>query len=208
MKISGNGIAIVKAFESCLRPVGGGKFKAYVDPVGVLTIGFGHTNHHEPKFTASTIWTQMQCDVALAGDMATFEEHVSKLANVDLEQHEFDALVSWAFNTGGPKTATLWKRLNAGDKKAIPNELAKWNKGGGRELAGLTRRRKAEAQLFAGDVVAAFKTAQISAKPQNGTNKPATIAEKVPPKSETQPESPPQKPASFYRFIMSIIGRR
>lgn len=39
MKISGNGIAIVKAFESCLRPVGGGKFKAYVDPVGVLTIG-------------------------------------------------------------------------------------------------------------------------------------------------------------------------
>ena len=208
MKISENGLAIVKAFESCLRPVGGGKFKAYVDPVGVLTIGWGHTNHHEPKFTASTIWTQMQCDVALAGDMATFEEHVSKLAKVDLEQHEFDALVSWAFNTGGPKTATLWKRLNAGDKKAIPNELAKWNKGGGRELAGLTRRRKAEAQLFAGDVVAAFKTAQISAKPQNGTDKPAPVAEKVPPKSEPQPESPSQKPASFYRFIMSIIGKR
>ena len=91
MKISENGLAIVKAFESCLRPAGNGKFKAYVDPVGVLTIGYGHTNHHEPKFTASTIWTQEQCDSALAGDMATFEEHVSKLVKVDLEQHEFDA---------------------------------------------------------------------------------------------------------------------
>lgn len=207
MKISENGLAIVKAFESCLRPVGGGKFKAYVDPVGVLTIGWGHTNHHEPKFTASTVWAQLQCDVALAGDMATFEEHVSKLAKVELAQHEFDALVSWAFNTGGPKTATLWKRLNAGDKKAIPNELAKWNKGGGRELAGLTRRRKAEAQLFAGDVVAAFKTAQISAPPKRAEVKSEAAQEAPKAKPEPTP-TPEQKPASFFRFIMSLAGKR
>ena len=207
MKISENGLAIVKAFESCLRPAGNGKFKAYVDPVGVLTIGYGHTNHHEPKFTASTVWTQLQCDVALAGDMATFEEYVSRLVKVDLEQHEFDALVSWAFNTGGPKTATLWKRLNAGDKASIPNELAKWNKGGGRELPGLTRRRKAEGELFAGKIEAAFKTAQIKSRPQT-ENATTTIS----PKPETpSPQAPPaqeQKPASFFRFIMSLAGKR
>ena len=207
MKISENGLAIVKAFESCLRPAGNGKFKAYVDPVGVLTIGYGHTNHHEPKFTASTVWTQLQCDVALAGDMATFEECVSRLVKVDLEQHEFDALVSWAFNTGGPKTATLWKRLNAGDKASIPNELAKWNKGGGRELPGLTRRRKAEGELFAGKIEAAFKTAQIKSRPQT-ENATTTIS----PKPETpSPQAPPaqeQKPASFFRFIMSLAGKR
>lgn len=207
MKISENGLAIVKAFESCLRPAGNGKFKAYVDPVGVLTIGYGHTNHHEPKFTASTVWTQLQCDVALAGDMATFEECVSRLVKVDLEQHEFDALVSWAFNTGGPKTATLWKRLNAGDKASIPNELAKWNKGGGRELPGLTRRRKAEGELFAGKIEAAFKTAQIKSRPQ--TENATTTSS---PKPETpSPQAPPaqeQKPASFFRFIMSLAGKR
>lgn len=207
MKISENGLAIVKAFESCLRPAGNGKFKAYVDPVGVLTIGYGHTNHHEPKFTASTVWTQLQCDVALAGDMATFEEYVSRLVKVDLEQHEFDALVSWAFNTGGPKTATLWKRLNAGDKASIPNELAKWNKGGGRELPGLTRRRKAEGELFAGKIDAAFKTAQIKSRPQ-----PENATTTVSPQPETpSPQAPPaqeQKPASFFRFIMSLAGKR
>lgn len=207
MKISENGLAIVKAFESCLRPAGNGKFKAYVDPVGVLTIGYGHTNHHEPKFTASTVWTQLQCDVALAGDMATFEDYVSRLVKVDLEQHEFDALVSWAFNTGGPKTATLWKRLNAGDKASIPNELAKWNKGGGRELPGLTRRRKAEGELFAGKIDAAFKTAQIKSRPQ-----PENATTTVSPQPETpSPQAPPaqeQKPASFFRFIMSLAGKR
>ncbi len=150
MKISPNGLALVKAFESCLRPVKGrpGFFAAYLDPVNVLTIGWGHTNHHEPKFNGSTVWSQEQCDAALAGDMATFEQHVSRLARVPLAQHEFDALVSWSFNTGGPATASLWRLLNDGNKAAIPANLAQWNKAGGRVLNGLTRRRKAEAELF------------------------------------------------------------
>lgn len=136
-----------------------GYFKAYRDPVGVLTIGWGHTNDHAPRFSASSVWSQMECDVALAGDMITFERHVRKLCKVSLEQHEFDALVSWSFNTGGPATATLWKKLNAGNKKAIPAELAKWNRAGGRVLAGLMRRRKAEGLMFAGDIKSALKLA-------------------------------------------------
>ncbi len=172
MKIGPHGLAIVKAFESCMVAVKSkpGHFAAYYDPVGVLTIGWGHTNHHLPKFDAATVWSQEQCDAALAGDMKTFEDHVNRLAKVKLEQHEFDALVSWAFNTGGPASASLWRLLNAGNKSAIPGNLAAWNRGGGRVLAGLTRRRKAEGLLFQGKIAEAYRIAQI--KPPAGVAKP------------------------------------
>lgn len=166
MKMGPDGLAIVKAFESCMKAVKGqpGHFAAYVDPVGVLTIGWGHTNDHLPKFTSGTVWTQGQCDQALAGDMATFEAHVNKLAKVPLEQHEFDALVSWAFNTGGPSTASIWSALNSGKKSQIPGKLAEWNKGtvNGKKvvLNGLTRRRSAEGLLFQGRIAEAYAVAQ------------------------------------------------
>ena len=206
LRISPTGLAIVKAFEGCLAPVPGhpGYFKPYVDPVGVLTIGYGHTNHHEPKFTSSTVWSQQQCDDALAGDMATFEAHVSKLAKVPLEQHEFDALVSWSYNTGGPQTATLWRKLNAGDKKSVPAELAKWNRGGGRVLNGLVRRRKAEGELFSGDLEAAFKTAQIKVAP----NTPAPAKPPDPaPSPSPQPAQQPSFWAAFFMAIANLFGK-
>lgn len=161
LKIGPNGLAVVKAFESCLRPVKGrpGFFKAYLDPVNVWTIGYGHTNHHEPKFDGETVWSQAQCDAALAGDMRVFEDHVNRLARVPLAQHEFDALVSWSFNTGGPATASLWRLLNSGNKAAIPDNLAQWNKAGGRVLNGLTRRRKSEGLLFQGKIKEALAVA-------------------------------------------------
>lgn len=172
MKIGPDGLAIVKAFESCMAAVKGkpGYFAAYVDPVGVLTIGWGHTNHHLPKFDRGTVWSQDQCDDALAGDMAIFEAHVNKLAKVELKQHEFDALVSWAYNTGGPSTASLWTLLNSGNKAAIPANLAQWNKGGGRVLNGLVRRRKAEGLLFQGKIKEAYSVAQA---------KPASLPKKA-----------------------------
>lgn len=197
MKMGSHGLAVVKAFEGCLKPVAGrpGFFKAYVDPVGVLTIGYGHTNHHKPNFTASTVWSQDECDAALAGDMATFEDHVNRLAKVPLAQHEFDALVSWAFNTGGPESASLWRVLNAGNRAAIPANLAQWDKGtiGGKKvaLAGLTRRRKAEGLLFAGKISEAYQVAQIKGAPAT-TPTPATVAAKpiIVPKIEVPPPGP------------------
>lgn len=167
LKIGKNGLDIVKAFESCMKAVRGrpGYFSAYVDPVGVLTIGWGHTNHHEPKFDKAAVWSQAQCDAVLAGDMSTFEAHVNKLAKVPLKQNEFDALVSWSFNTGGPATASLWKMLNSGNKAGIPANLAQWDKGTvkGKKvtLKGLTRRRKAEGLLFQGKIKEAYDVAQI-----------------------------------------------
>jgi lysozyme len=67
--------------------------------------------------------------------------------------------VSWSFNTGGPESATLWKKLNAGNKAAVPAELAKWNRGGGKVLAGLVRRRKAEGLMFGGKIKEALAVA-------------------------------------------------
>ena len=160
-KISESGLELVKAFENCMARIKGrpGCFRPYRDSAGVLTIGWGHTNHHLPRFTRDAVWTQAECDAALAGDMITFERHVQRLCKIELAQHEFDALVSWAFNTGAPATATLWKKLNAGNRKVVPVELAKWNRAGGRVLAGLTRRRKAEGLMFAGDVKGALALA-------------------------------------------------
>lgn len=201
LKMGPNGLAVVKAFESCMQAVKGqpGMFRAYVDPVGVLTIGWGHTNDHLPKFTSSTVWTQAQCDAALAGDMKTFEDHVNRLAKVDLAQHEFDALVSWAFNTGGPATASLWDALNAGNKAAIPGKLAQWDKGTVNgvkvALAGLTRRRKAEGLLFQGKFKQAFEVAQIKTMPTVGAAPPPI-----------QPATPPTPQPSFWTAFFTSIA--
>lgn len=172
MKTSINGLALIMAFEGCHKAVPGrpGYFKAYVDPVGVLTIGWGHTNHHEPKFTSSTIWSQEQCDAALAKDLEVFERHVEQRAKVELKQHEFDALVSWSYNTGGPISASVWAAVNEGKPQLVPQRLALYNKGtvGGvkKILPGLVRRRKAEGELFKGDIDRAMLTAgvKLSAK--------------------------------------------
>jgi lysozyme len=164
LRISPSGLELVQAFEACMAAIPGqkGRFKPYLDSAGVLTIGWGHTNHGLPRFDASAVWSQQDCDSALAIDMRTFESHVHQLCHVELEQNEFDALVSWSFNTGGPATATLWKKLNAANKAAIPAELAKWNRAGGKVLAGLTRRRKAEGMMFSGDVKGALALAHGS----------------------------------------------
>jgi len=161
-RIGQPGLELIKTFESCMKAIKNrpGFFTTYLDSAGVLTIGWGHTNHHRPGFFAGAVWSQLECDAALASDMITFERHVRKLCKVELAQHEFDALVSWAFNTGGPATATLWKKLNAGDRRAVPVELAKWNRAGGRVLNGLVRRRKAEGLMFAGKIDEALKLAK------------------------------------------------
>jgi len=201
MKISENGLAIVKAFEGCHRAVNGrpGYFKAYKDPVGVLTIGYGHTNHHKPLFDADTVWSQGGCDAVLAGDMVTFEKRVERMTRVPLAQYEFDALVSWAFNTGGPGHAGVWKKLNSGNKHAVPDELLKWNKAGGKVLAGLTRRRKSEAELFQGKIAAALATA--------GAKRPPTIRPPMPVPPPPDIEPAPHRGAGFFASFFAAILR-
>jgi lysozyme len=150
LKLSPAGANLIKAFESCLRPIGGGRFTAYRDPVGVLTIGWGHTNHHGRQFKYGDVWTQAECDAEFLKDMARFEAAVKRLVKVPLRQSTFDALVSFSFNVGEGNLgkSTLLKRVNAGKFEEAADEFLRWNKAGGRVLKGLTRRRRSERLLF------------------------------------------------------------
>ena len=85
-------------------------------------------------------------------DLKKFEAGVSESVTVPLTQNQFDALVSFVFNVGlgAFQKSTLLRKLNAGDYAAVPGELMKWTKAGGKELPGLVRRRRAEAGLWRG----------------------------------------------------------
>jgi lysozyme len=148
-KLGSKGIALVKEFESCLKAVPGG-FQAYPDPIGVLTIGWGHTNDNGRKFKAGAVWTQAECDAEFLKDMAVFEKAVNDLVQVPINQDQFDALVSFAFNVGAGNLAksTLLKKVNGGDFAGAAQEFQRWNKAGGKVLPGLSRRRSCEALLF------------------------------------------------------------
>src|SRR5581483_11927643 len=134
------GLPIVEAFESCLAPVAGkpGLFKPYYCPAGVLTQGYGHTNLGgiPPKVVIGTLWDKAQCDQALANDMAVFEKHVADLAPNVTDQGQFDALVSWSFNTGGPADSSVWSYARKGDVEGTVERLKRWNKGAGQRSVG------------------------------------------------------------------------
>lgn len=144
MQISNNGINLIKQFEGC-------KLTAYQDSVGVWTIGYGWTQPVEGKTVAKgmTITQQKASDLLTEG-VAQYEKGVTNLVTVPVNQNQFDALVDFAYNLGvnALKGSTLLKKLNAGDYAGAANEFPKWNKAGGKELAGLTRRREAERSLF------------------------------------------------------------
>jgi lysozyme len=150
MRISQNGQSLIKSFEGCHTIRKDGMVEAYIDPVGVWTIGWGHTATARPGLVIS----QAKADALFLDDLDTFERAVNKLVKVPLTQNQFDALVSFTYNLGAGalERSTLLKRLNAGDYDAVPDQLMRWNKGrvNGKltVLRGLTRRRAAEAALF------------------------------------------------------------
>jgi lysozyme len=140
MKISQKGLNLIKSFE-------GLELKAYKDSVGVVTIGYGSTG---PHVSMGQSITETQAEALLLSDVTRFEKGVSDLVKVTLTQYQFDALVSFSFNLGlgNLKSSTLLRKLNSLDYKGASLEFARWNKAGGRVLAGLTRRRLAEKELF------------------------------------------------------------
>ena len=146
MKPSQLCVDLVKHFEG-LYP------KAYLCPAGIWTIGYGHTGliHNDGTVYAGRKVTQEEAEKLLAYDLEKFSEKVGKLVTVPLEQHQFDALVSFAFNLGegNLRKSTLLKKLNGFNYAGAAEEFMKWDKAGGKTLAGLTRRRKAERHLFA-----------------------------------------------------------
>lgn len=133
MKISQTGIDLIKKFEGCV-------LHAYKDPIGVWTIGYGHT----VGVKSGQKVTQKQAESLLKQDLKIYENHVTK-SGVKVNQNQFDALVSFTYNCGAGSLKTL---LNGRTLNEVSKALLLYNKAGGRKLQGLVNRRKAEKELF------------------------------------------------------------
>jgi GH24 family phage-related lysozyme (muramidase) len=147
VKLSKRGLQMIAGFE-------GFRARAYNDPADPpnATIGFGHMLHRGPITHADwkLIWTREHALKVLRKDAKWAEDCVRRHVKVKLNQDQFDALVSFAFNCGCNAflTSTLRRKLNAGNYAAVPAELMRWTKAGNRELEGLKIRRAHEARLF------------------------------------------------------------
>ena len=138
---------LLKKFEGC-------KLKAYRCPANVCTIGYGHTSAAgAPQVADGMIITQADADAILNRDIVKYEIAVMDLVKVKLTQNQFDVLVDFAYNAGvgNLKSSTMLKKVNAGDLDAVPAELMKWTKGGGKVLPGLVRRRQAAGAWWSAD---------------------------------------------------------
>ena len=139
MKISERGKDLIKLFEGC-------RLKAYDDGVGVWTIGYGHTVGVKPGDEI----TQEQADEWFSEESEQFSNKVQVLVLVEVNQNQFDALVSLAYNigVGALSRSTLLRKLNAGDYQGAAEQFDVWNRGGRKVMLGLVRRREQERKLF------------------------------------------------------------
>lgn len=157
------GLDLIKSFEG----IADGdpttlKIDPYLDPVGIWTIGWGHAISVDGRFlrgkenrkAARDLYpggiTLEQAELLLRADLLGACRNVAAQVKVPLNDNQFAALVSFCFNLGSSNLAksTLLRKLNARDYAGAAAEFGRWNKAGGKVLAGLTRRRAAEAALF------------------------------------------------------------
>ena len=147
--IGPQGLALIKHFESCARRRRDGAFEAYPDPGtggDPWTIGWGSTGR---GIARGTIWTQAECDLRLARDLIRYAGDVARaLGDAPTSQGQFDALVSFHYNTGAIAKATLTRLHRSGQFDAAASEFSKWVNAGGKRMAGLVRRREAEVALY------------------------------------------------------------
>lgn len=196
MKTSATGRTFIEVFE--------GKFlHTYDDGTGVLTIGYGHTSAAGPPPVArgQTITVQ-QADQILSDDLAKVERNVERVIKVPMSQAQFDALVSFDFNTGALARSSIDDKINAGQVQAAMSTLLQYDHAGGRQMAGLTRRRQAERLMFLGQVKQALLLAGAKAP---------SLENPMPQKPELRPTtSPPLAPAppapSLLQRIIQLLG--
>lgn len=155
-KVGQDGIALIKRFEGCAQLRRDGMVEAYPDPGtggDPWTIGWGATGRgldSTEQIGPGTVWTQAQCDERLSTDLKLYAREVARaIGDAPTSQAQFDAMVSFHYNTGAISRATLTRKHKAGDFAGAAAEFARWNKAGGRVLKGLVNRRRAEAELYA-----------------------------------------------------------
>lgn len=118
---------------------------------GTLTIGYGHTDEAgPPQVTIGMTITKEEADSILAADLEKVEADVNRVVIAPLNQNQFDALVSFHFNTGAltRRTCSLLMALNHRNYKDAAADFTLYTRAGGKVLKGLVRRRAAEAKLF------------------------------------------------------------
>ena len=183
-------IDLIKEFE-------GFRAKAYLDSVGILTIGYGTTAAAGVgiKPALGMTITEAQAHSYLMAAVDKFAAQISPKITRPINENEFGAFVSLAYNIGPGafgKSSAL-RKFNAGDKQGAANSILLWNKAGSKVLPGLVRRREAERALFL--------------RPVNGgasTTPPLTsipVADKIPPKTIA-------KPPSFWARIIAALFKR
>ncbi|TXH56941.1 MAG: lysozyme [Desulfurellales bacterium] len=146
MQLSDEGLRLIVSFEGKLKKLGDGRYIAYRCPANVWTIYAGCTE----GVSEGMICTEAEGEAMFRRELAKIEAGVTRLVTVDLNQNEYDALVSLAYNIGlgALGKSSVLKRLNAGDRAGAAAAFALWNKGGGKVLPGLVSRRSREAALF------------------------------------------------------------
>lgn len=159
-KISPEGVEMVKFFE-------GFRANAYIDAVGVPTIGYGTTQIEGKPVQMGTSISQEEATKLMAQDLGQFENTVNKAVKVSVNNNQFSAMVSFTYNVGsGAFTdSTLLKKLNQGDYSGAANEFGRWVHGDGKVLPGLVTRRAAEKAMFEGGD---WRAAANAAKQQGG----------------------------------------
>lgn len=158
MKTSQNGINLIKQFEGC-------RLQAY-KPVAAepcYTIGYGH---YGSDVLPGMVISQAQAEAYLAQDLAKYEKSVNAL-NIPFNQNQFDALVSFAYNCG---SGNLKKLVRGRSPQQIADAMLQYNKGSGKVLPGLTKRRQAERTLFLSGT--SSKTEPVDVQPKTGNPYP------------------------------------
>jgi lysozyme len=199
MKVSDKGVAELLSHEAMVT-------SPYRDSVGVWTVGVGHTasaGKPNPQTMAKGTEVPLGELVALfRRDLAKYEADVNNAVKVDLKQHEFDALVSFHFNTGAIARASLVKNLNAGDRMGAAEGMLEWKK-----PAEIIERRRKEMKLFrdgkySNDGKCSIYPADRNGRVQWGSGRRVLVASLIAhaPAPAPKPEPPPAPaPAPAFR---------
>ena len=146
MTISENGLNLIKKYE-------GLSLEPYLCPAKIPTIGYGSTYYEDGtkvSMSDSKITEEFAEELLRYNLNKVYSSAVNRYVSVEINQNQFDALVSFAYNLGtyNLKHSTLLRKLNGGDTEGAAMEFFRWNKSKGKVLLGLTKRREEESKLF------------------------------------------------------------
>lgn len=211
MKISEEGYKKVKNYEGYHRALPDGSCTAYQTryrgKLDVPTIGWGCTS----GVKMGMVWSKQQAEEGLRREMAKFEDAVTRLVTVPLNQNEYDALCLLTYNIGETAFAksTCLKRLNKNDRKGAAEALQWFNKVGAYTEPGLVQRRASEAALFMKPVAApeepAMPQGAIEAKPVSKTTAAAAASTAAVVVTQTLPGLPiPSVPPEIADSVANV----